>query len=216
MTQAMKRYPIKQLVADFKALPWYQELGILTVVSIIVVLPCWLLYGFFGREYQPSRVTGLQWSRSIDVEEFRVVHESDTTWSPPRDAYNVNRWTEYWTESHDTYDSKGNVDGSYNTIESEDHYSYDVNRWRLRETYTSDGVGKKTKWPDIVLKMGPLGKKDRAGKRRSKYIVNLLGEEGAKKFECPEEEWRTYEDNQEVIAVVNGFGWVVGIDVGHD
>lgn len=203
---------MKSSLQRFRDLPWYQEVGILAGVAFFLSLPVWLTYGLAGREKQVSTVENFYWKRIIKIETFRVVHESKTSWSPPNDAYNVKEWTEWWTESHNTYDDKGNIDGSYTTLESETYYSYDVNRWKYLREVKADAWDHTPHWPKYELAMGPLGKENRLGKKPTYYEIHITGDEGSKVFKTTQKVWDRYKMGETVVAVVNGFGWVLQLE----
>jgi len=199
---------VKSELQKFRDLPWQHEVGILLGAAFVLSLVTWIGYGFGGREHQVSTITNFYWKRVVHIETYKKIHESNTTWSPPNDAYNVKDWTESYLESH--YDEKGNF--SHTTLEWDTHYSYDVNRWKHLRTVEADAWDHHPKWPAFELATGTLNKMNRVSSQEDYYEIHVKTDEGDKVFKTHLDEFNSYILDETVLATVNGFGWVMRLE----
>lgn len=150
-------------------------------------------------------VTGHTWERSIVVEDFKTVSESDWRDKVPSDARGVTchqerRGTTQVADGEDCHTTRSdNGDGTYSEHEScttryrdeptyDDKCAYEVDRWVKVDTAFTRGasLAETPAWPTLSL----VGQQ-REGKRDESYTVNFKGPEDAYSCELPEAKWTT-------------------------
>jgi hypothetical protein len=151
-------------------------------------------------------VTGHAWERSIIVEAFKTVSESDWRDSVPADARGVTcrqerRGTTQVADGETCTTSRSdNGDGTYSENEScttryrdeptyDDKCAYEVDRWVKIDTAVTRGasLSETPTWPTLSL----VGQQ-REGKRDESYTVSFKGPEDAYSCELPEATWSTF------------------------
>ena len=207
----VERSIVRQAIEDFRAMPWYKEIGAFLGVSCVIALIAWGGYGFFGREDQIGKVQGFRWERVIKIETYRMVHYKRTGYKRSG-AYNVRTWTESYPVTHTTTDSKGNTSTSV-SIETDRYYEYDRNEWCYLRKVVAWAPDHKPHWPAYALARGPLGEWNRVASKHQTYEIFVLceAEENIKTlltFKPKHVEWEKYAEGESVVATLNGFGWV--------
>lgn len=153
-----------------------------------------LIYGFNSKTDHTLTVVSKTWTRSIDIEEYRAVNDTDWCSSMPSDAYNVSSFRD--VRSHkDVADGqtchtekRDRGDGSYSTQRIcqtkyrrepvyDNRCNYSVNRWRFSNSVLAKGDGNiKPHDPDVSRYKNStqfLGSK-RIGSKSESYKVDFL------------------------------------------
>lgn len=169
---------------------------------IFAFLIGFLIYGYNKVTPYSLTVNAKTWSRSIDIEEYRSISDTDWCSSMPYDAYNVSRYRDI--RSHRqvadgqtcSTQRRDRGDGSYSServcqtkYRSEPVYddkcSYRINRWRFSNSLMASGDGNsQPHYPDVSqYSSNPpniLGNK-RTGSRSERYTVHFTYEDEDKK-----------------------------------
>jgi predicted nucleic acid-binding Zn ribbon protein len=195
--------------------------AVVAVVLVVIVALVALLWK------KPTAVTvsGHSWERTIEIERFEAVSESEWCDSKPKDAYQVRK--ERKVRSHekipDGEDCKtrrvDNGDGTFTEKREctpryreepvhDDWCSYKVDRWRTERTERSagDSLADAPAWPVVTLaREGKCKGCEREGKRGEDYTVHFAGPEGDP-YRCdyPEATWRAFAEGM-------GFETSVGV-----
>lgn len=151
-----------------------------------------LIYGFFKVTDHTVMVQDKTWSRSIDIEEYKVVNDTDWCTSMPSDSYGISKFKD--VRSHRQVadgtscetQRRDQGDGSYTTQQvchtkyrSEPVYDYKchykVNRWRFSNSEMTSGNSTKTPYfADVSRYSNNLGNilgNKRVGSRSESYKV---------------------------------------------
>jgi hypothetical protein len=175
--------------------------------------------GVLWTEKVNLKLTQHEWTRSIDIEQFKPVSDSSWCDSMPFDAYSVSRRSEVRSynqvadgeECHTVKSDRG--DGTYSESEScstkyrsEPVYDskcyYKVDRWAFDRAATANGFGleKEPYWPDPTYRSctGSIGC-ERLGAKKEKYLVHFEetdGDTAGEKHDCEFDQgkWKTYDD----------------------
>ncbi|MCZ8155262.1 MAG: zinc ribbon domain-containing protein [Leptospira sp.] len=176
-----------------------------------------LLLGVLWTEKVNLKLTQHEWTRSIDIEQFKPVSDSSWCDSMPSDAYSVSRRSEIRSynqvadgeECHTVKSDRG--DGTYSESEScstkyrsEPVYDsmcyYQVDRWAFDRTSTAAGIGleKEPYWPEPTYRScsGSIGC-ERLGAKKESYLVHFQeigGKTEGEKHDCEfdQNKWKTY------------------------
>jgi hypothetical protein len=176
--------------------------------------------GIFWTETVNLKLTQHEWSRSIDIEQFKPVDDSAWCDSMPSDSYSVSRRSEVRSynqvadgeECHTVKSDRG--DGTYSESEScstkyrsEPVYDskcyYKVDRWAFERASTANGFGLEQEpyWPAPEYRSctGSVGC-ERLGTRKEKYQVHFEesdGETKGEKHDCEfdQTKWKSYDNN---------------------
>lgn len=204
--------------------PWF---GIL--LALLLVAGSVLTYLFLSKHDEGVQIIEKSWTRSIDVEHFTVVQDSDWCDSMPSDAYQVSRTREQRStrEVHDGQDCvtvrSDMGDGTFTkrqecttryrsepVFDTKCHYR--VNRWRLaRSDQLTGGANLAPTWPTPRLAnsllIGNTPGAERLGTRRAAYRVKLESAKG-KSWTCDltEATWSALAESQKVTLKVRGTG----------
>ncbi len=178
-----------------------------------------VLIGVLWTEKVNLKLTEHEWTRSIDIEQFKPVSDSSWCDSMPSDAYSVDRRSEVRSynqiadgeECHTVKSDNG--DGTYSESEScstkyrsEPVYDskcyYKVDRWAYERISSANGVGIEPEpyWPAPVYRdcSGSIGC-ERLGARKEKYLVHfeeIGGESAGEKHDCEFDQgkWKSYDN----------------------
>lgn len=153
------------------------------IVAFLLLCVSAIVYFGFDTNTVEGKVSQVTWTWTIDIQKYKVVHESDTTSSPPSDAYNESSWTttekvavyktvpgEYHKKECTRDKDLGNgfteeevydcsyTDPSTQEIDHYDdvkttHYSYDVNRWSYERSVSSSGANFEVFPPTYTLNL---------------------------------------------------------------
>ena len=156
---------------------------VLGIIAFITLCVSAIYFFGFDTEKVEGKVSQVSWTWTINIEKYKVVHESDTTSSPPSDAYNKRSWTvttqepvyktipgehhsktckgerelgNGFTEEYDydcSYDDPDQRVIDYYRDVNTTHYSYDVNRWSYERSVTSSGFDFEVYPPAYTLNM---------------------------------------------------------------
>jgi len=182
----------------------------LAVVALIVLVVVALLW----KKPTAVVVTGHSWERTIEVEEFEAVSESDWCDSKPSSAYDVRK--ESRVRSHDkvpdgedcktrrvdsgdgTFTEKRECTPRYKEVPVNDDWcSYKVDRWTTDRTEraSGDSLADDPAWPSVSLgRTGNCKGCEREGSRSEAYTVHLAGSDDGEPYRCdyPEPTWRAF------------------------
>ena len=107
------------------------------------------------------RVKTIQWSATVQIEQFRQVHEGGWS-SPPEGAYNIVTST----KRHGTITVGKDANGNPIRIPKYDTwYEYDINRWLPSRQVVTVGFDKEPYYGEVVLK-NPDPDQDELGDER--------------------------------------------------
>jgi hypothetical protein len=191
-------------------------LGLLAVLVLVAVAVLW-------KKPASVAVVGHSWERTIDIEEYRSVSESEWCDSKPSDAYSVRK--ESKVRSHnkvpDGEDCStrrvDNGDGTFSEKREckpkyreepvyDDWCSYSVDRWKKDRTVRADGstLSETPAWPVVKLsRTGTCKGCEREGPRGETYTVRFASPEG-KSHTCDfsQTQWATYAAGSEYESKV--------------
>jgi hypothetical protein len=181
--------------------------------------------GIFWTEKVNLKLTQHEWTRTIDIEQFKPVSDSSWCDSTPYDAYSISRRSEVRSynqvadgeECHTVKSDRG--DGTYSESEScstkyrsEPVYDskcyYKVDRWSFERAVTANGFGleKEPNWPNPTYKSctGSIGC-ERLGAKREKYVIHFEesdGETAGEKHDCEFDQvkWKSYNANVSYLS----------------
>lgn len=145
----------------------------------------WMIFYFFLNTHPVQvTVTGFEWERSIEVEKYSVL--SDSGWSRPSDAYNIERhWRYHYSRdvfSHYEYYQCGTSSrpqtcsrAVYRSEAVYDwYYYYNVDRWVTSRWLTTSGKDQAIYWaeiPNTLKNVAIIGQERVGGTRKTKYLV---------------------------------------------
>lgn len=170
------------------------SLWIILGVSLFALFIGFLIYGFNSKTDHTLTVASKTWSRSIDIEEYRAIHDTDWCSSMPSDGYNVSSFRDVRShrdvadgqECHTEKRDRG--DGSYSSQRVchtkyrrepvyDNRCSYTVNRWRFSNSVLARGDDKTTPYdPDVSMYRNysqHLGSK-RVGSKSESYNIDFF------------------------------------------
>lgn len=158
------------------------------------------------RSFQGS-VIAHKWQRSIEIEQYQVVHHSKS-YHCPSDAYNVESWFE---SEISYYDSEGNP-----VWEDQVYYRYDVDRWVPFDELVSTGYSENNTaapyWPSLkayqhIFNNSPVIGNKRKGKMTSLYVLVLDCQSKKYDYSCSTvDEWRSFSVKEQVSIKMNTLG----------
>jgi hypothetical protein len=171
-------------------------------VAVLAVAACAGVFLFWRKDVSVE-VTGHAWERTIDIEAFRTVSESDWDENVPADARNrtcarEERGSRQVQTGEDCHTVKSdNGDGTYSerqecspTYTSEPEYDlkcrYEVDRWVKVDTARAAGasVADTPAWPEVRT----VGQQ-REGARKQAYTVSFTGSDDTYSCEVSQEKW---------------------------
>ncbi len=179
--------------------------------GLLLVLIAFAAVAIFWKKDVALTVTGHSWERSIEIEKFQAVRESDWCDSMPFEAYQVSRSREVRDHKRvpDGEDcTTRNVDqgdGSFEKVEEcttkyreepiyDDKCSYKVDKWKTARTAKSGGssVSDTPAWPDVgSLRSGSGLGAERQGTKRESYTVSYQDDEGdTHSCDFPQSKWQ--------------------------
>ncbi|MCX4243051.1 zinc ribbon domain-containing protein [Paraliomyxa miuraensis] len=177
--------------------------GVLLLGIIVFVL-------FFWKREAAVEVEGHRWARTIDIEVFDDVRDSEWCDQMPRKARNVSRRKEQ-RSTKKVQDGeecvkkrKDNRDGTFKEVQEckpkyreEPVYDqkcyFEIEKWAVRRTEKAEGQSKDPEpaWPAVTLsKPGTCKGCEREGKRVETYWLRLLRKEEGQADECEVERAR--------------------------
>lgn len=204
--------------------PWLKVFAAFILIAASV-----LAYLFFSKHVESVQLVEKSWSRSVDIEHFTTVKNSDWCDALPADAYQVSRTrqqrsTRQVRDGEVCVDSRADMgDGTFTKRRDcspryrdepvfDDRCNYRVNRWQVLRTDRSTGGGQVApSWPNPVLgntwvQAGSLGA-ERLGVRHEAYRVYLQSDRGgAWTCDLPLEAWSTLAEKQNITIKVRGTG----------
>lgn len=167
---------------------------------IFVFLIGFLIYGHMKITDHTITVAEKTWSRSIDIEEYRRVSDTDWCSSMPSDAYNVKSFRD--VRSHRQVadgqtchtEKKDRGDGSYTSERVcqtkyrrepvyDNRCNYMVNRWRFSNKELSSGTGSSKPYDPDVSKYKSVGNilgSKRVAGRNENYTVSFRYQDDGK------------------------------------
>ncbi len=170
--------------------------GGLLLIGIIAAIV--VAVGFLWKKPVDLTVTGHQWTRSIEIERYDAVRESEWCSAMPSAAYEVSRTSEV-KETKQVPDGETcttkNVDqgdGTFKKVEEckpkyrdepvyADKCSYKIDRWATARSVDAAGTGldPAPTWPSVgSLNSGSSRGSEREGARRESYVVTYQDDEG--------------------------------------
>jgi hypothetical protein len=171
-------------------------------VAVLAIAACAGVFLFWRKDVSVE-VTGHTWERTIDIEAFRTVSESDWDENVPADARNrtcarEERGSRQVQTGEDCHTVKSdNGDGTYSerqecspTYSSEPEYDlkcrYEVDRWVKVDTAGASGasVADTPVWPEVRI----VGQQ-REGARKQTYTVSFAGPDDTYACEVSQEKW---------------------------
>ena len=178
--------------------------------GLLLVAVIFAAVAMFWKTDMVLTVTGHSWERSIEIEKYQAVSESDWCDSMPAGATDVRRTSEVRDHKEvpdgETCTTK-NVDkgdGSFEKVEEckpkyrqepiyADKCSYKVNKWKTDRTASASGssVGDTPAWPDVgSLRAGTGLGAERQGTKSERYEVTYSDSDGGS-HSCgfPQAEW---------------------------
>jgi len=179
--------------------------GGLLVVGLVLALVT-----FFWKSDVALTVTSHSWERSIEIEKYQAVNESDWCDTMPASATSVRRSSEVRDHKQipdgETCTTKNidKGDGSFEKVEEcktkyrdepvyDDKCSYTVHKWKTARTAQAGGssVTDTPAWPDVgSLRSGNSLGAERQGAKRETYTV-LYKDNDGEAHDCsfPQAEW---------------------------
>lgn len=167
---------------------------------VFVFLIGFLIYGHMKITDHTITVAQKTWSRSIDIEEYRSVSDTDWCSSMPSDAYNVRSFRD--VRSHRQVadgqtchtEKKDRGDGSYTSQRVcqtkyrrepvyDNRCNYTVNRWRFSNKELSSGTGNSKPYDPDVSRYKSIGNilgSKRVGSRSESYTISFVYQEDGK------------------------------------
>jgi hypothetical protein len=200
-----------------------KEEKILALCAIGVALAIGLVvWAVTYRRTMPATVTRLTWQRSINIERWQTVEESD--WSVPsggrelRNYSAIHHWERYVSGSHQVCTMKttnGKVAQSCSTELTyssravyRTKYDYQIERWIVVRAPTRQGVNNAPVWPDVSdLHTSPaltIGD-ERAGAQVARYTVELQASGAPYAIDLPQAQWAAYRPGEPCRLVVTLF-----------
>jgi membrane protease subunit (stomatin/prohibitin family) len=211
-------------------LAWVGGIGCLGVVVIAVLVA---LVMFFTKREAALEVTGHSWERSIEIESYGKVRESDWCSNMPSGAREVSR-TKAERSTRKVQDGeecktrkKDRGDGTFKETKEctpkyreepvmDDKCSYDVTKWSRSRTETAKGSSttEPRAWPPTNLtRTGTCEGCEREGKRSEVYKVTFREPPKTETYECgfPEAKWASYQKGSKWKGGIRSLG---GLDCG--
>lgn len=195
--------------------------GCLGAVVLGFVVLCGL--ATFWNRTDAATVTSHTWSRSVQIQEYKSVSETDWCDEMPSGAEDV-RTTQKQRDTKKVPDGEDcetkNVDNGDGTFRQEeecttryreepimdDWCSYTVAKWADLREATADGDGLSPVWPQTQLKTcsSPRLGCQREGTRSESYTLKLKGSDGdALSCTLSESAWRNARDGQQIEVSIN-------------
>ncbi len=199
----------------------------LLAVGLLLLVGCaGILTLFFWKTPATVEVTGHQWERTIEVEEYKAVTESDWKEDVPSGATNVScskekKGTKKVEDGEECkVRKKDQGDGTFKEVKectpkyrSEPTYgekcSYRIEKWTTAKTEKASGKGKDgVKWPTVRA-----SGKQREGRKDETYTVLLKEKKGGDTHDCavPLKVWQKLDKGDVVEAKKRMTG---GLDCG--
>lgn len=159
------------------------------VISVVSIFLIFLYIVFFCSFQKEAVVLGHEWTRFINIEQYRRTVVEDTTQYPPKGAYRISSWEDL---SH--YDSDG--DPVYET-----HYRYLIDKWVVFNREQACGYSESNKakphWPDMKKYKGVFNLKKSYGNIRHggghvEYKLVLICDGKKYKYSLPMDLWEKY------------------------
>jgi len=187
------------------------------VCALIIALIICGIFAFTYRGESHARVTQLTWTRKINIDEWRTVHDED--WNVPPAGRETSRWRaihhyeDVYVGSHqecDTHNKCKTVDDYDSEPVYKTKYAYDIERWVTIDTKVRTANDKSPVWPTVEdlreLGTGVIGTQ-RAGTRTSIYTVYFLGEKDKRyALDMTEQRWTRFEVGDKCTLILNIFG----------
>jgi hypothetical protein len=190
-------------------------IGVAVLLLLIVVCGFGAVMMFWTKD-APVKVIGHTWERTITVENYESVRESDWKEDVPSGATDVSCKKEKRgskkVKDGETCKTrkKDQGDGTYKEVKecepkyrSEPTYdqkcSYKVKKWTDGKTHRASGTTKDSvKWPSVKTS----GSKQREGKKTETYTLKLSEVSGGKKHDCdvPLKTWKKLDKGDKVSA----------------
>ena len=183
---------------------------LLAVVLAVVVV----LVAVLWKKPTAVEVTGHSWERTIDIEEYRAVSESEWCDDKPSGAYSVSRKNKVRSQKKvedgedcvtrkvdkgdGTFTEKKECTPRYREEPVYDEWcSYTVDRWTKDRTASASGssLADTPAWPSVKLaKTGTCKGCEREGAKQETYTVHFASSSDGKAHECDfgQQQWATY------------------------
>lgn len=180
-----------------------------------------------------ATVTGHRWERTVQIQEYQAVSESDWCDDMPSGAYSVNR-SEKQRDTTQVPDGEEcetvNVDNGDGTFHQEQKCetvyreeavydtwcSYKVDKWDDLRVAEADGDGLSPVWPQVQLRecgQPSLGCQ-REGTRSETYTLQVQDSSGeSHTCDVDEAAWRGVQDQQQIEITVRVIGGGVSCDL---
>lgn len=206
-----------------------------TAVGVLVVVLLSLgIWNTFYRTHEEAAILGIRhWERSLEIEEYRAIEESQW-YGAPKDAYDVNvrweihHWNRVQTGTRSVSYSCGTTKSPRTCTRSEpvytnvpvyaNKYYYKINRWKTDEWLKTSGTEQAPAFatpPAGLVDMNVLGNRRVGDGRKEKYWFDLScpGCDDGSSVKLDFEDWSRLRSGQMVTAYVNSRGTVRGIDI---
>lgn len=192
------------------------------VIFVIGAVALFCAVSAFWTKSSSFTVSGHSWERTIQVEEYAEVSESDWCDDMPSKASNVResrkeRSTEKVADGQDC--STKNVDNGDGTFRQEEECTtryreepvydewctYTVEKWTEARVARASGQDLSPTWPDSGAKTCASARRgcQREGSRNETYTVTLRGDGDNHSCDFPEAKWRGLSDGATVSADVS-------------
>ena len=190
----------------------------LAVLAVVLILIFW-------KKTAMVTVSGHTWARSVAIEQFQAVQDSEWCDGMPSGAYSVSRQREVrdtrQVEDGETCEivQQDQGDGTFKEVEEctpnyreEDVYDqmcyFTIDQWQEVRTEEATGasLAEEPRWPEVRLQQtGRRLGAEREGARSERYIVLFRTDEG-ETHECsfPEARWRSFTVGQSIEAELGG------------
>lgn len=179
----------------------------LIVGGVVVFVAVLVVFLVTYRSEANATVVSRSWSRSIDIQRYQTVQESD--WEVPaggretREYSALHHYDHIYTGSTCTGKPEVCTSNYIDVPVYRTKYDYDIDRWITVRTPELHGVGTEATWPDVSdLKDGTALGSERAGTRYSKYTVGFTQ---GYALDVTEGRWRSYPPGQRVTLILNIF-----------
>jgi hypothetical protein len=166
----------------------------------------------FGKRQVVAQVTGLTWSRVVQMER-RQWEPKRGAFVPPGETRNVQKHTEqFWGTAAGIIPGQPNangmpgqpVPGVQQELQTRVYYTYEVLEWRKGRTLTADGTDPSTvSWPDYTLDPG-----ERVRGTKEDYHVTVAAGDKHYETSLPEGQWRDLEPGASYDLAIGLFGGI--------
>jgi hypothetical protein len=141
----------------------------------------------FGRRQVDARVTGLAWSRVVQLERQEWVTKR-ASWTPSDGVRNVQKHTMYYlatvTDTHPGPTDATRLEPRYRT-----YYTYEQLEWHKGAELKASGTGQDgVAWPEYEL-----GPHERVRDKKETYTATFTAGDKSYEATVPEQEWRALE-----------------------